>query len=89
MTNGQVTPIMALQQLKAHPEYLLLTAEDIRSMIGAIQGRVRCYGFGAVMEDFELSDAVQAIFAAKYEFDQEPYGAQAGTVTGEVRGDEL
>jgi hypothetical protein len=36
-------------------------------MIESIRGNVRCYGFGAVMEDFELRDALSSIFASKPE----------------------
>jgi hypothetical protein len=64
---GQVTPIMAIQHLKCHPQYLDLTAEDVRAMTESFKKKVRCYGFGAVMEDFELRDALQAIFASKYD----------------------
>src|SRR5690349_20802063 len=55
--SGQVTPIMALQSLKGHRNYSSLTREDVLGMIEAIRSKVRCYGFGAVMEDFELRDA--------------------------------
>jgi hypothetical protein len=78
---GQITPIMAIQHLKAHPQYLSLTAEDVRLMIESVKKKVRCYGFGAVMEDFELRDALSAIFASKYDYygqsydDEEPLRA--------------
>ena len=65
--SGQVTPIMALQSLKGHRNYSTLTREDVVGMIEAIRGKVRCYGFGAVMEDFELRDALSGIFATKPE----------------------
>lgn len=64
---GQVTPIMALQSLKGHPNYTSLTREDVISMVESIRSKVRCYGFGAVMEDFELRDALSSIFAMKPE----------------------
>lgn len=81
---GQVTPIMALQQLKAHPQYLSLTAEDVRAMIEAVKKKVRCYGFGAVMEDFELRDALHAIFASKYDYYPQALGDQE-----QLRADDL
>jgi hypothetical protein len=74
MEGGQVTPIMALQQLKAHPQYLSLTAEDVMAMTEVVKKKVRCYGFGAVMEDFELRDALQAIFTSKYDYYGQGYG---------------
>lgn len=64
---GQVTPIMALQSLRGHYGYHSLTRDDVVGMIDAIKAKVRCYGFGAVMEDFELRDALATIFATKPE----------------------
>lgn len=64
---GQVTPVMALQCLRGHRNYQTLTREDVLRMIDSIKGNVRCYGFGAVMEDFELRDALSSIFATKPE----------------------
>jgi len=65
--SGQVTPIMALQSLKSHRNYASLTRDDILCMAESIKDKVRCYGFGAVMEDFELRDAVSSVFATKPE----------------------
>jgi hypothetical protein len=64
---GEVTPVMALQCLRGHRNYQSLTRDDVLRMIESIKGNVRCYGFGAVMEDFELRDALSSIFAAKPE----------------------
>lgn len=62
---------MALQSLKGHRNYATLTREDVLGMIDSIRSKVRCYGFGAVMEDFELRDALSSIFATKPEtYDQ-------------------
>ena len=36
-------------------------------MIESVKSKVRCYGFGAVMEDFELRDALSTLFATKPE----------------------
>ncbi|KAJ9615347.1 hypothetical protein H2200_001422 [Cladophialophora chaetospira] len=69
--SGQVTPIMALQCLKGHRNYATLNRDDVLGMIDSIRSKVRCYGFGAVMEDFELRDALSTIFATKPEtYDQ-------------------
>lgn len=64
---GQVTPIMALQSLRGHRNYSSLTRDDIVGMIDSVRNKVRCYGFGAVMEDFELRDALSSMFAMKPE----------------------
>lgn len=84
MEGGQVTPIMALQTLKAHPEYPSLTADDVRGMTESFKKKVRCYGFGAVMEDFELRDALYAIFASKFDYFNERYAGEE-----ELHADEL
>lgn len=78
--SGQVTPIMALQSLKGHRNYPSLTREDVVGMIDAIKSKVRCYGFGAVMEDFELRDALSTIFATK----PETYDQFDGDMTSEI-----
>jgi hypothetical protein len=64
---GQVTPVEALQCLRGHKNYQSLTKDDVNWMVSSIKGNVRCYGFGAVMEDFELRDALTTIFASKPE----------------------
>ena len=76
--SGQVTPTLALQYLRGHRHYSTLTRDDIVRMMDSMRGQVRCYGFGAVMEDFELRDALSRIFATKpetYENLETDYGA--------------
>ncbi|KAK5084301.1 hypothetical protein LTR05_005377 [Lithohypha guttulata] len=77
---GQVTPIMALQSLRGHYNYHSLTRDDVVGMIDAIRNKVRCYGFGAVMEDFELRDALATIFATK----PEAYESFGNDMTSEI-----
>lgn len=73
VAGGQVTPIMALQALKTHRLYSTLTEEDVRSVIESLNNKVRCYGFGAVMEEFELSDTFHSIFATKAEYYEDAF----------------
>lgn len=77
---GQVTPIMALQSLRGHDNYHALTREDVVGMVDTIRNKVRCYGFGAVMEDFELRDALAAMFATK----PEAYASFGSRATTEI-----
>lgn len=77
---GQVTPIMALQSLRGHHSYSTLTREDVVGMVASIRNKVRCYGFGAVMEDFELRDALAAMFATK----PEAYESFGNDITTEI-----
>lgn len=72
--SGQVTPVMALQSLRTHDRYHTLTRSDVEGMIEAFKNKVRCYGFGAVMEDFELRDTLSSIFATKFETYEKAFG---------------
>ncbi|KAJ5081254.1 hypothetical protein N7456_013492 [Penicillium angulare] len=65
VTDGQITPIMALQCLKNHELYPSLRREDIRIIIDTLNTKVRCYGFGAVVEDFELMDCLSSVLGTK------------------------
>ncbi|PGH14646.1 hypothetical protein AJ80_05826 [Polytolypa hystricis UAMH7299] len=65
VTDGQITPIMALQFLKNHDMYQQLTTSDVRHMIDDLNGKIRCYGFGAVIEDFEFMDSLSSVLATK------------------------
>ncbi|KAL2375603.1 hypothetical protein RJ035_008381 [Blastomyces gilchristii] len=65
VTDGQITPIMALQYLKSHDMYPSLTREDVENMMDDLNGKIRCYGFGAVLEDFEFMDSFSSVLASK------------------------
>lgn len=65
VTDGQITPIMALQHLKNHELYRTLTRGDVRIIIETLNTKVRCYGFGAVVEDFELMDCLSSVLGSK------------------------
>ncbi|EAU32073.1 conserved hypothetical protein [Aspergillus terreus NIH2624] len=65
VTDGQITPIMALQHLKNHELYRTLTKDDVKIIIETLNTKVRCYGFGAVVEDFELMDCLSSVLGGK------------------------
>lgn len=65
VTEGQITPIMALQCLKNHDLYHKLSRDDIKIIIDTLNTKVRCYGFGAVVEDFELKDCLSSVVGTK------------------------
>lgn len=67
VTEGQVTPIMALQALKSHDMYSRLTRDDVKLIMDTLETKVRCYGFGAVLEDFELMDCFSSVMGSKIE----------------------
>ncbi|KAJ5091158.1 hypothetical protein NUU61_006028 [Penicillium alfredii] len=63
--DGQITPIMALQCLKNHELYSSLSRDDVKIIIETLNTKVRCYGFGAVVEDFELMDCLSSVLGTK------------------------
>ncbi|RJE18751.1 hypothetical protein PHISCL_08915 [Aspergillus sclerotialis] len=65
VNEGQITPIMALQCLKNHELYHTLTREDVHIIIETLNTSVRCYGFGACVEDFELMDCFRKVLGSK------------------------
>ncbi|KAJ5085183.1 hypothetical protein N7532_009954 [Penicillium argentinense] len=65
VTDGQITPIMALQCLKNHELYQSLSRDDVKIIIETLNTKVRCYGFGAVVEDFELIDCLSSVLGTK------------------------
>lgn len=65
VTEGQITPIMALQCLKNHELYTTLSRDDVKIIIETLNTKVRCYGFGAVVEDFELMDCLSSVVGTK------------------------
>jgi hypothetical protein len=67
VTEGQITPIMALQSLKDDNMYQTLTRDDVIRMMDDLNAKIRCYGFGAVIEDFEFRDSLNSVLASKME----------------------
>lgn len=63
--DGEITPIMAWAMILQDPKFSELTREDIELIKGGLHAKVRCYGFGAVLEEFEVRDALMTVFAGK------------------------
>ncbi|KAG8350346.1 hypothetical protein FVEN_g11493 [Fusarium venenatum] len=63
--DGEVTPIMSWGILMSHPRANELEAADFRKLSEDLVRKVRCYGFGAVMEEFEVRDAIDNVFSGK------------------------
>ncbi|KAL6720818.1 hypothetical protein ACLMJK_002743 [Lecanora helva] len=63
--NGEVTPIGAAHMIMADPRFHLLSDEDFAMLQLNLKSKSRCYGFGAVLEDYEITDAMDQI-CAKY-----------------------
>ncbi|KAK5174123.1 uncharacterized protein LTR77_001203 [Saxophila tyrrhenica] len=62
---GEITPIMAWTQIIRDPRTPGLTKEDLERVRDDLSTKVRCYGFGAVLEEFELNDAMNSVIAEK------------------------
>jgi hypothetical protein len=47
--------------------YHTLTRDDVIRMMDDLNAKIRCYGFGAVIEDFEFMDSLSSVLASKME----------------------
>jgi len=62
---GELTPVMAWMLLLQDSRVPQMTAQDFELVKADLAGKVRCYGFGAVLEEFEVRDALSNLFIAK------------------------
>ncbi|KAG5954608.1 hypothetical protein E4U58_007554 [Claviceps cyperi] len=62
--DGEITPVMAWGMILNHPRFADFKAEDFARIAAELGRKVRCYGFGAVMEEFELRDAFESVLIA-------------------------
>ncbi|KAI9841124.1 MAG: hypothetical protein M1838_003699 [Thelocarpon superellum] len=65
--DGEITPVMAWSAILTHERLHELTARDFATVKAELKAKVRCHGFGAVVEEFELRDALSSVFATKLE----------------------
>ncbi|MCJ1379730.1 hypothetical protein MMC17_002833 [Xylographa soralifera] len=65
--DGELTPVMALNMIRTHERYGELTEQDFNALRTDLQTKTRCYGFGAVLEEFEVRDALSSLLATKPE----------------------
>ncbi|KAI0390960.1 hypothetical protein F5Y17DRAFT_34284 [Xylariaceae sp. FL0594] len=63
--DGEITPVMAWGMILGHPRLTELNSKDFEKITDDLKRKVRCYGFGAVMEEFEVRDALNAVLSAK------------------------
>ncbi|CAN9315739.1 hypothetical protein AA0118_g3076 [Alternaria tenuissima] len=64
--DGEITPIMAWAKILQDENIRDLSKQDIELMKTELLAKVRCYGFGAVLEEFEVSDALMTVLAGKF-----------------------
>jgi len=62
---GEITPVHAWGMVRTHERFMDLGKEEIKELALELVTKVRCYGFGAVLEEFEVRDALDNIFFRK------------------------
>lgn len=65
--DGEITPVMAWRMVTSHYRFNELAPGDLEKLSEELLRKIRCYGFGAVMEEFELRDALENIFSGRPE----------------------
>ncbi|KID74723.1 bZIP-type transcription factor, partial [Metarhizium brunneum ARSEF 3297] len=65
--DGEITPVMAWGMILSHPRFADFQPEDFARIAAELGRKVRCYGFGAVMEEFELRDAFESVLPSGLE----------------------
>ncbi|TWU75434.1 hypothetical protein ED733_004215 [Metarhizium rileyi] len=65
--DGEITPVMAWGMILSHPRFADFHPEDFSKIAAELGRKVRCYGFGAVMEEFELRDAFESVLPSSLE----------------------
>ncbi|KIW07713.1 hypothetical protein, variant [Verruconis gallopava] len=68
----ELPPVRAWAMIRNHPRFTELTKEECEALRDELAPKIRCYGFGAVLEDFEVRDAIAKIMANKREYDHDP-----------------
>lgn len=63
--DGELTPMAAWTKITTHPRFYELTLQDFDTLAQVLPGRVGCHGFGAVIEETEVEDVMNALFATK------------------------
>ncbi|KAI5370943.1 Putative basic-leucine zipper domain-containing protein [Septoria linicola] len=62
---GEITPIMAWTMIYTNDRIKELAKRDFERLKTSLATKVRCYGFGAVLEEFEVRDALGSVLAEK------------------------
>ncbi|KAI0999194.1 hypothetical protein K3495_g9002 [Podosphaera aphanis] len=62
---GEITPVMAWGMIQAHPRFHEMNLVDFDDIANELLPKVKCYGFGAVLEGFEIRDAISRVFYDK------------------------
>lgn len=65
MEGGEVTPVRAWMMIIQDERVHGFNQHDFELLTTDLLGKVRCYGFGAVLEEFEISDAIATVCISK------------------------
>jgi len=63
--NDELTPVMAWAFILSHPACPEMTKDDFDGIKKDLKPKVACYGFGAVLENFEVEDAIHKVLTTK------------------------
>jgi len=61
----ELSAIRAWDLVRGHPRRGELDRRDYGAIIDELKPKINCYGFGAVVEAFEVKDALMKVLAAK------------------------
>lgn len=61
--DGEITPIMAWGMVMSHPRFKEIGPSDLRALAQQLSPKMRCFGFGAVTEEFEVRDAIADVLS--------------------------
>ncbi|KAL9607883.1 MAG: hypothetical protein Q9167_007246 [Letrouitia subvulpina] len=62
---GELTPVHVVKMLKDHERFEELTEKDFSDLTKILCEITRCYGFGAVLFEYEVRDRIAELFAKK------------------------
>ncbi|KAF8467716.1 hypothetical protein BDZ91DRAFT_793392 [Kalaharituber pfeilii] len=63
--DGELTPMAAWTKITTHPRFRELTVEDFATLANELSTKVNCHGFGAVIEETDMDDALERLFVQK------------------------
>jgi len=66
--DGELTPIAVWATIVQNQNFSLLDLHDFKSLAEELVAKVKCHGFGAVIEDFEVQDSLASLYSKKQGF---------------------
>ena len=75
--SGEISPAQALGFIRKDPRYAMLNRKDFDDMTEVLKLKSRCYGFGAVVEAYEVRDVLADVFAGKGLAEEEGFAPES------------